>query len=141
MSLADLSHIWECEAMIDLLTIFDGKFEQTFVGTHYPKMPNEEINGTKFDYEFIDMQSKQYQMMFANVSASDSITTAIKTKDALGWKISDYISLQDGTFYTIIQIQKDNQSGNKLQGRYLADLTGIDYIVRLQEHDNIFGLN
>lgn len=126
--------------MIDLLTIFDGKYEQTLVGTHYPKMPTEDTNGTKFDYEFIDMQTRQYQMMFANVSASEALTTAIKTKDALGWKISDYIALQDGTFYTIKQIQKDNQSGNKQQGRYLAQLTGVEYIVRLQEHDNIFGL-
>ena len=127
--------------MIDLLTIFDGRYEQTFVGTHYPKMPNEEITGVKFDYEFIDTQTRQYQMMFGNVSASDSISTAIKTKDALSWKIGEYISLQDGTFYTIIQIQKDVQSGNKQQGRFLAQLTGIDYIVRLQQHDNIYGLN
>lgn len=127
--------------MIDLLTIFDGKYEQTLVGTRYPKMPTEDTNGIKFDYEFVDMQSRQYQMMFANVSASEALTTAIKTKDALGWKIHDYIALQDGTFYTIIQIQKDNQSGNKQQGRYLAQFTDVEYIVRLQQHDNIFGLN
>lgn len=127
--------------MIDLLTIFEGRYEQTFVGTHYPKMPSEEITGTKFDYEFIDMQTRQYQMMFANVSANEATTSAIKTKDALNWKIGEYLHLQDGTFYTIIQIQKDVQSGNKQQGRYLAQLTGVDYIVRLQQHDNIYGLN
>ena len=126
--------------MIDLLDIFDGRYEKTFVGTHYPKMPTEDTNGVKFDYEYIDMQTRQYQMMFANVSANEAITTAIKTKDVRGWKIGEYIALQDGTFYTIIQIQKDNQSGNKEQGRYLAQLTGVEYIVRLQEHDNIFAL-
>ncbi len=103
-------------------------------------MPTEDTNGVKFDYEYIDMQTRQYQMMFANVSANEAITTAIKTKDVRGWKIGEYIALQDGTFYTIIQIQKDNQSGNKEQGRYLAQLTGVEYIVRLQEHDNIFAL-
>ena len=40
--------------MIDLLDIFNGKYEQTFVGTHYPKMPNNDIAGVKFDYEQLD---------------------------------------------------------------------------------------
>lgn len=126
--------------MIDLLTIFDGKYEQTFVGTHYPKMPSEEVNGVKFDYEYLDPKEKHYQMVFGNVSGHEAYTTAIKTKDAQGWKINSFVALQDGTFYTIISVSKDNQSGNKQQARFLANLTGVDYIVRLQEKDNPFGL-
>ncbi len=127
--------------MIDILDIFNGKYEQTFVGTHYPKMPSEEVNGVRFDYEYLDTEEKHYQMMFSNVSGNEAKTTAIKTKDAKGWKINSYIALQDGTFYTIISIGKDIQSGNKEQARFLANLTGVDYVVRLQEHDNPFMLN
>jgi hypothetical protein len=127
--------------MIDLLDIFNGTYEQTFVGTHYPKMPSDAVNGVRFDYEYFEPQEKHYQMLFANVSASEGQTVAIKTKEAKEWKINSYVALQDGTFYTILSISKDNQSGNKQQGRFLADLTGVDYIVRLQEHDNPYQLN
>lgn len=126
--------------MIDLLDIFDGKYDKTFVGTHYEKMPTEEINGVKFDYEYLDPKEKHYQMVFNNVSGHEASSTAIKTKDAKSWKINSYIALQDGTFYTIVSISKDNQSGNKEQARYLSSLTGVDYVVRLQEHDNPFML-
>lgn len=126
--------------MIDLLDIFNGTYEKTFVGTYYEKMPTEETNGVKFDYEYLDTKEKHYQMIFGNVAGSESYSTAIKTKDAYKWKVNSYIALQDGTFYTIISVAKDNQSGNKEQARYLSTLTGVDYVVRLQEHDNPFML-
>lgn len=126
--------------MIDLLDIFNGKYEQTFVGTHYPKMPNSDVVGVKFDYEQLDNKEKSYQMVFGNVLAQESNITAIKTKDAKAWKINSYVALQDGTFYTIISIARENQSGNKEQARFLNALTDVNYIVRLQEHDNPYQL-
>jgi hypothetical protein len=126
--------------MIDLLDIFNGTYEKTFVGTYYEKMPTEETNGVRFDYEYQEPKEKHYQMMFGNVQGSEAYSTAIKTKDAKEWKINSYIALQDGTFYTIVSVSKDNQSGNKEQARFLSALTDINYIVRLQEKDNPFRL-
>lgn len=128
--------------MIDLLTIFDGRYFQTETGTYYPEYPSTpSVAGVPFDYEHINPQDKNYQMLFANVSNNNAIITAIKTKDPLDWNIdTGFIALQDGTFYTIESVSKDYQSAKKEAFRYLADVSGVEYVIRLVSQANPFKL-
>jgi hypothetical protein len=128
--------------MIDLLTIFDGRYYQTETGTYYEQYPDSlDVEGIPFDYEHINPQEKRYQMIFANVSNNNGIVTAIKTKDPLNWDIDKgYIALQDGTFYSIESVSKDYNSAPKEAFRLLADVTGVDYVIRLVSQANPFNL-
>lgn len=124
--------------MIDLLTIFDGRYFQTETGTYYEEFPSEpSVAGIPFDYEHINPQERRYQMLFGNVSNNEGIITAIKTKDPLKWNIdTGYIALQDGTFYSIESVMKDYQSANKEAFRLLADVAGVEYVLRLVSQAN-----
>ena len=128
--------------MIDLLTIFDGRYFQTETGTYYPEYPSEpSVAGIPFDYEHINPQERRYQMLFANVSNNGAIATAIKTKDPLEWDIDKgYIALQDGTFYSIESVSKDYQSARKEALRMLADVSGVEYVIRLVSQANPLNL-
>lgn len=128
--------------MIDLLTIFDGRYFQTETGTYYEEFPQTpDTVGVPFDYEHINPQEKRYQMLFGNVSNNEGIITAIKTKDPLKWNIdTGYIALQDGTFYSIESVMKDYQSANKEAFRLLADVAGVEYVIRLVSQSNPFNL-
>ena len=128
--------------MIDLLTIFEGRYFQTETGTYYPEYPESpEVAGMPFDYEHINPQEKRYQMLFANVSNNNAIVTAIKTKEPLQWDIDKgFIALQDGTFYSIESVSKDYQSASKEAFRYLADVAGVEYALRLVSQANPFNL-
>jgi hypothetical protein len=80
-------------------------------------------------------------MLFANVSNNNAINTAIKTKDPLEWDIDKgYIALQDGTFYSIESVSKDYQSARKEALRMLADVSGVEYVIRLVSQANPFNL-
>jgi hypothetical protein len=124
--------------MIDLLTIFEGRYFQTETGTYYEEFPSEpSVSGVPFDYEHINPQERRYQMLFGNVSNNEGIITAIKTKDPLKWNIdTGYIALQDGTFYSIESVMKDYQSANKEAFRLLADVAGVEYVLRLVSQAN-----
>lgn len=124
--------------MFDLLTILQGRATQTETGTYYEEFPSEpSVAGVPFDYEHINPQERRYQMLFGNVSNNEGIITAIKTKDPLKWNIdTGYIALQDGTFYSIESVMKDYQSANKEAFRLLADVTGVEYVIRLVSQAN-----
>ena len=110
--------------MIDLLTIFDGRYFQTETGTYYEQYPDSlDVEGIPFDYEHIDPQEKRDQMIFANVSNNNG-----------------YIALQDGTFYSIESVSKDYNSAPKEAFRLLADVTGVEYVIRLVSQANPFNL-
>lgn len=128
--------------MFDLLTILEGRATQTETGTYYPEYPSEpSVAGIPFDYEHINPQERRYQMLFANVSNNNAIVTAIKTKEPLQWDIDKgFIALQDGTFYSIESISKDYQSASKEAFRYLADVAGVEYVLRLVSQANPFNL-
>lgn len=124
--------------MFDLLTILQGRATQTETGTYYEEFPSEpSVAGVPFDYEHINPQERRYQMLFGNVSNNEGIITAIKTKDPLKWNIdTGYIALQDGTFYSIESVIKDYQSANKEAFRLLADVAGVEYVLRLVSQAN-----
>lgn len=124
--------------MFDLMTILEGRASYTETGTYYEEFPSEpSVAGIPFDYEHINPQEKRYQMLFGNVSNNEGIITAIKTKDPLKWNIdTGYIALQDGTFYSIESVMKDYQSANKEAFRLLADVAGVEYVLRLVSQAN-----
>ena len=126
--------------MFDLLDILKGKPNLTFTGTHYktqPEMPDDEHYD--FDYEFVDPAEWRFQKLFSNLINNDKATVTIKTNDG-DYKIGEFVALQDGGLYKIMNVLKDYQSGSREVYRFLKDAPQVDYILRLVEVSNAWQL-
>lgn len=127
--------------MIDLLDIFAGKYFKIFSGTYYEKYPTSpEDVGVPFDYEIVDPTEWHYQKLLQNVVVKDGATATIKSNDPLPFLANSFVVLQDGRMYLILETVQDSQSASREAFRFLADVAGVDYVLRLQEYSNARGL-
>jgi predicted phosphatase len=126
--------------MLDFLDIINGKIDKTLEGTWYQKnQPSPQDAGQPFDYEIIDPKSRSYQMLIGNLSGTGNVLV-IKTNDPYEWKEKTFVALQDERLYIIESIREDLENVNKEAFRLLKDVIGIEYILRLIEVDNPYGL-
>ena len=127
--------------MYDLLDMLHGKANYIMTGCYFPHMPySPEDEHSMFDYEHVYVTEWHYQKLFGNLINTDGATATIRTNDDLGAKIGQFISLQDEKLYKISSVMKDYQSTNKEAFRFLKDVPQIDYIIRLVEIDNPWGI-
>lgn len=127
--------------MFDLLDLLLGRYEYVFTGTHFSGRPaSKDSEGAVFDYEMVDPTEWHYQKLFGNILNNDGATTTIRSNDDMGWKIGHYVALQDDRLYKIVNALKDYQSANKEVFRFLKDAPQIDFVVRLVEVDNPWGV-
>lgn len=126
---------------MDVLSILIPHSEQVCTGTYYEKLPNSPAdNGVSFDYENIDMTEWHYQQLFANVPVKNATSAAIKTKEPKEWKVGSYIATQDGRFYSIIAVQQDFKKASDQAFRFLSLVPGVEYVIRLTQKENPWGL-
>lgn len=126
---------------MDVLSILIPHPEQVCTGTYYEKLPNNPAdNGISFDYENIDMTEWHYQQLFANVPVKNATSAAIKTKEPMEWKVGSYIATQDGRFYSIIAVQQDYKKASDQAFRFLSLVPGVEYVIRLTQKENPWGL-
>lgn len=128
--------------MFDLLDLLHGKVNYTFTGVHYSRRPDtpDQEGGGIFDYEYVDPTEWHYQKLLGNLINSDGATATIKTNDDMQWKPGEFIVLQDDKLYTIVSVMKDYQSESKQTFRFLKEAPEIDYVVRLVEVENSWGI-
>jgi hypothetical protein len=90
-----------------------------------------------FDYSIVDRPSKGYSEIINNL-----ITTreglVIRTAWDCGFKPKGYVSTQDGQFWTIEQVQTDNNNNEAL--RFLAENPTAEFIIALIGVNNPKGL-
>jgi hypothetical protein len=123
--------------MFDLVDLLEGKFDKTFTGTYYDRLPTTPQDyGIALDYEIIDPTERHYQMIFGNVDGNTTETLTIKTNDPLGYKINGYIATEDEKFYIIESIREDRGKTSKEASRYFKEITGVEWVLRLISHDN-----
>ncbi len=127
--------------MLDILDLLNARENQVFSGTYYDGMPKTaQDSGITFDYEYVDPTAWHYQSLFSQVIVKDSTSSAIKTKMDLHYKVGAYIATQDGRFYEIIAVQQDYQSASKNAFRNLAQVAGVEFVIRMSEKSNPWGL-
>ena len=126
---------------MDMLSLLQPHQEQVFTGTYYEQLPSTpSVVSVTFDYNTVDPTSWHYQALFSQVVVSQSTSAAIKTKERIKWRVGGYIATQDGRFYEIIAVQEDFSSAPRQAFRLFSDAAGTEYVIRLSEKDNPWGL-
>lgn len=127
---------------MDILDIITGRMEKIFGGTYYSILPQDSsTEGMPFEYEYVDPKQWNYQRLFANVIGNNVSFTAIKTKTPLKYDTKGFIVLNDGKLYDILSVQQDYNSVDSLEVyRILNVAPGIEYVIRLSEHTNPWGM-
>ncbi len=127
--------------MYDILDVLIPHQDEVFTGTYYEQMPNSpSVNGVPFDYNTVDPTSWHYQALFSQVIVAQSTSAAIKTKEDLKWRVGGYIATQDGRFYELIAAQQDYAAAPRQAFRMLRDAAGTEFVLRLSEKENPWGL-
>lgn len=122
--------------MIDKLTIYQGKYNKTLLGSYYATKPlTVKDVGVPFDYEILDPWAKE-QDTINNLGVSKYRTMAIKTNDPLEWSTSGYVSLQEGGLFQITSIRQDLGNVSKQAYRNLRYTLGGEYVLNLVEVEN-----
>lgn len=147
---------------MDFLDIEVGKYYKTFSGLYYETQPEFAINGfayevdavndtdnneestefesgKHFNYEYVGYKEKRYQMLFGNVeNSNDNFNATIKTMQELDWKVGAFVTLEDGTFYSIDSVAKDYESMDKEVSQIFGNPVGVEYVIRLVSRANPF---
>lgn len=127
--------------MFDLLDVLQGRYNYVFTGTHFSARPTDiDAEGAYFDYESVDPTEWHYQKLFGNLLNNDGSTTTIKSNDDMAWAVGQYVALQDDKLFKISSVLKDYRAANKETFRFLKNVPQTDYVIRLVEVDNPWGV-
>ena len=132
---------------MDILDILEGRFEQTFTGKYYKKLPSPSLAQTQdsffhCDYQMIDPYSYQYVRLIGNIVATDAANLTIKTRspDITRDAVGKHMALQDGRLYLITSVTEDFRAVPPEAARLMIIPIGADKILRLKEVDDPFGI-
>lgn len=127
---------------MDKLDIYAGRLMRTHAGKYYDKTPDTAgIVPQPFDYEVVDMASYRYKQLFGNLMDNTTCTAAIRTNDPRAYKVGGFVLDDRGRLFTVVSVTEDTASVESEQVfRYFPVAAGTDYILRLVEKENPWGL-
>ena len=132
---------------MDILDILEGRFDKTFTGRYYKKLPSASTAKTGesffyFDYQMVDPYSYQYVKLIGNIVATDAANLTVKTKSSeiSRQSVGKHVALQDGRLYLITSVTEDFRTASAEAARLIVVPTGADKIIRLKEVDDPFGI-
>ena len=132
---------------MDFLDILEGHYYKTHTGRYYEKLPEaityattvealyELEGGMDFDYEYINPTEWRYKQLISNLTQSDAADAAIKTCEAIDWRVKGFILLDTGRVCQIISVQEDVSAASREAARYMPLPVGTEYVMRLVEVD------
>lgn len=136
--------------MIDLLDILAGRASETNPATYYDNRPDGmytatgaadlfslDNGGTPFDYEIIDPTSYQLRSLFGDVTDRTGRQMAIKTRDAVDFRVGGFVATDDDILYTVDAVTVDTSASNKQVMRFIPVPLESVRIVRLVEVENL----
>ena len=124
---------------MDFLDILDVKTNEVFKGKYYKDRPETPADfATEFTYDVVDANDRTYSKVLNNLEV-DRGTHSIKTNEYLDFKINAYVITQDGLMWQITSVQTI-PSKNKQAYRYIKRAVGEEYVLRLIQVDNPWGL-
>lgn len=132
---------------MDLLDILEGRYNQTYTGRYYAKLPTPSLLATGaapvyFDYEIVDPYSYQYTRLLGNIIDTDSASVTIMTRssDISRSAVNKHIALQDGRLYLVTSVTEDPRSISREAARLMIVPRNVDKILRLKEVEDPWGI-
>lgn len=126
--------------MNDILNLLNPKHRFTATASYYDEPMNSPEDGAQqFNYEYVSPFSNTYRRLFANIQGTAG-EVAIRTDDQLKFRTGALIITQDGKAFEILQSEKDFQSANKQALRLFGTPLSVEYVLRLVEVKNPWGL-
>lgn len=124
----------------DFLNPAKAKF--SFMGSYYESKQEEDLKegGLRFRYKHEDPNTATYRKLFSNVLVAKSNDAAVRTNTQIDFKVNSFVVLQDGKAYTIAEMIKDYNSAPQEVFRITNHSPAIEYVLRLVEYDNPWGL-
>lgn len=124
----------------DMLDVLNPKTRFTASASYYEKPMNGPEEGAKpFNYEYVNPYSTTYRRLFSNIQTGAG-EVAIRTDDQLNYRVDGIVVTQDGHMFKIIQVEKDYQAANKQVMRILGTPVSTEYVLRLINADNPWGV-
>ena len=130
---------------MDLLDILEGRYNQTFAGRYYSKLPTPKTNVSQpgpayFDYSHVDPTEYHYTQLLGNLLLTDAANCTIKTKSPIDFAINKHVALQDGKLYLVCSITVDNARSAKEAARLRIFPVGTEKVLRLKEVEDPWGI-
>ena len=130
---------------MDYIDILQGRFMNTYAGKFYKNLPNPSghatfASGIFFDYQYVDTTTWHYQQLLSNVIDKESASVTVKTRENLDYSPGSCVSLQDGRLYLILSVTQDMSSAEKEAARIFPIPVGTEWVLRLVERENVWGL-
>ena len=134
---------------MDFLDILSGRFYQTNPANYYenlptpeifPADPSESVEPEPFDFEFVDPTEWHYKQLLGGLIDREAATATIKTRDAIRFRQSGYVTF-DSRLFAILSVTQDTRSANREAMRYTPVPLGTEYILRLVEIENPWGID
>lgn len=137
---------------MDFLDILEGRYYKTHTGRYFERLPGtvaypttiEQIyaieEGQDFDYEVVDPTAWRYKQIISNLADTTAADATIKTCEALSWQVKGYVVLDTGRLMLITQVIEDVSAAEREAARLMPIPVGTEYILRLMEVENPWGL-
>lgn len=130
---------------MDLLDILEGRYEHTFAGRYYAKIPSARTNVTQagpeyFDYSHVDPTEYHYTQLLGNLITTDAASCTVKTKTPIEFAVNKHVALQDGRLYLITSVTVDYSKSQKEAARVRIFPVGTEKVLRLREVEDPWGL-
>ncbi len=124
--------------ILDFLTPKDDEY---MTGYYYERRPKSPDDGRmKFRYSRLDPYSRVFDTALGQMRL-DRETYSLKTRTSLPWKVKGYISAQNGKFFQIAEVLKNDQPrGSEEVLRLFKSAPETEYTIRLVCMDNPWGI-
>ena len=120
---------------MDFLDLMDIKNNEVFNGKYYKDRPQTPLDVPKeFNYDVVNPNDRTYSKILNNLEA-DNATHAIKTNDFCDFRVNGYVVTHDGLWWQITGFQVI-PSKNKQAYRFMVDVVGTEYLLRLIQVEN-----
>ena len=133
---------------MDYLDIAQGRYFQTQAARYYrvlptpqaKDVPSHEQDPQPFEYEALDPTEWHYRQLLQNLIDKEAASFTIKTKTRLLWRVGAQIVTMDGRLYKIISVTEDVSASSRQARRMFAVPLGTEYVLRLVEVENPWGV-
>ena len=139
---------------MDFLDICRGRYYQTHTGRYFESLPHntkttnntdllyeiDETAARDVDYEYVDPTEWHYKQLLSNLTESEMASATIKTSEPLRCKPRSYFLLDNGRLCQMLSVTEDTQAAQREAARLLPVPVGTEYVIRLIEVENPWGL-
>ena len=138
---------------MDFLDICRGKFFQTHTGRFYEHLPTilsdgvkdtedlyRIVSGIDVDYEYVDPTEWHYKTLLSNLTETKAASATIKTTEPLKYNPRAFFLLDNGRLCQMLSVTEDTAAAQREAARLMPVPIGTEYVIRLLEIENPWGI-